>query len=63
MIIYLFSAGGGRKLEKQQMLEVAEEAVKIYFDYNVSAEEAVRRAKEMIENGENTSMDKVKEVN
>lgn len=45
------------------MLEVAEEAVKIYFDYNVSAEEAVRRAKEMIENGENTSMDKVKEVN
>lgn len=48
MIIYLFSAGGGRKLEKQQMLEVAEEAVKIYFDYNVSAEEAVRRAKEMI---------------
>ena len=50
MIIYLFSAGGGRKLEKQQMLEVAEEAVKIYFDYNVSAEEAVRRAKEMILN-------------
>lgn len=48
MIIYLFSAGGGRKLEKQQMLEVAEEAVKIYFDYNVSAEEAVRRAKETI---------------
>ncbi len=30
------------------MLEVAEEAVKIYFDYNVSAEEAVRRAKETI---------------
>lgn len=52
-----------RRLTKQQVLEVAEEAVKIYFDYNVSAEEAVRRAKEMIENGENTSMDKVKEVN
>lgn len=45
------------------MLEVAEEAVKIYFNYNISAEEAIKKAKEMIENGENTSMDKVKEVN
>lgn len=43
------------------MLEVAEEAVKIYFDYNVSAEEAVRRAKEMIENEK--KMDKMEKIN
>ena len=43
--------------------KIAKEAVRIYFNYNISAEEAIKKAKEMIENGENTSMDKVKEVN
>ena len=52
-----------RRLTKQQIFQIAVEAAKIYFNYNISAEEAIKKAKEMIENGENTSMDKVKEVN
>lgn len=43
--------------------KIAQKAIEIYFNYNISAEEAIKKAKEMIENGENTSMDKVKEVN
>lgn len=37
-------------MTKQQVFEAASEAVKIYFNYNVSAEEAIAKAKEMILN-------------
>lgn len=39
--------------------KIAQEAVKIYFDYNISAKEAIKKAKEMIkdekENGKKES--------
>lgn len=40
---------------------IAQEAVKIYFDYSVSAEEAIKKAKEMIENEK--KMDKMEKIN
>jgi len=49
-------------LTKKQVYEIACEAVKIYFDYNISALEAIEKAKGMIQN-EDTSMDKTKKVN
>lgn len=49
-------------MTKQQIFDVACEAVKIYFDYNISAQEAIEKAKGMIQN-EDTSMDKTKKVN
>jgi len=48
-------------LTKKQVYEIACEAVKIYFDYNISALEAIEKAKGMIQN-EDTSMDKTKKV-
>lgn len=49
-------------MTKQQIYEVANEAVKIYFDYNISAQEAIEKAKGMILN-EDTSLDKIKKAN
>lgn len=37
-----------RRLTKQQMLEVINETVKIYFDYNISVEESIEKVKGMI---------------
>lgn len=34
-------------MTKQQMLEIVNETVKIYFDHNISVEEAIAKAKEM----------------
>lgn len=39
-----------RRLTKQQVLEVVNETVKIYFDYNVSVEKAIEKAREMFFN-------------
>ena len=30
--------------------KIAQKAIEIYFNYNISAEEAIKKAKEMIEN-------------
>lgn len=35
-------------MTKQQMLEVINETVKIYFDYNISVEESIEKVKGMI---------------
>lgn len=39
-------------MNKQELLEIIDEVVKIYFDSNCSVEEAVRKAKEVM-NSEN----------
>lgn len=49
-----------RKLTKQQISEIANEAAKIYFDYDVSIKESIRMARGMIIN---EKMDKVAETN
>lgn len=49
-----------RKLTKQQISEIADEAAKIYFDYDVSIKESIRMARGMIIN---EKMDKVAETN
>ena len=42
--------------------KIAQKAIEIYFNYNISAEEAIKKAKEMILN-EDTSLDKIKKAN
>ncbi|MFS8541152.1 MAG: hypothetical protein LOD89_03585 [Tissierellales bacterium] len=37
-------------MTKQQIFQIAVEAAKIYFDYNVSVEEAIEKAKKMFFN-------------
>ena len=51
-------------MDEKKIRTVVEEAAKILYDYpELTHKQAIKKAKEMIENGENTSMDKVKEVN
>lgn len=42
----------------KQAKEIATEAVKIYFDYNVSAEESIAKAKEVLGYEEKKTMEK-----
>jgi len=41
--------------------KIAQKAIEIYFNYNISAEEAIKKAKEMIENEK--KMDKMEKIN
>lgn len=45
-------------MTKKQVYEIACEAVKIYFDYNVSAEESIAKAKEVLGYEEKKTMEK-----
>lgn len=45
-------------MEQKKIAEVAKEAVRIYFDYSVSAREAIEKAKEMILDEKAETMEK-----
>lgn len=42
--------------------KIAQEAVKIYFDYNISAKEAIKKAKEMIKDEKENEKKKAMET-
>ena len=49
-------------MTKKQVYEIACEAVKIYFDYNISAKEAIKKAKEMIKDEKENEKKKAMET-